>query len=279
VAGGDSGLFAPFEGTHVRTEPGRCQVCCLIVANWTLSAALHGLSFSPFTKTDLLAGLQTRLQLETQGKVLDITNRMRGSLQHKMGKSRWQRTACFRVQLCAMALLFLTGSTPIQPQSAPSVEYQVKAAFLSNFAKFVEWPADAFVSEKTPITLCVFRYDPFGSALDEVIRGKTINNRELTARRVNELPDLKSCQLVFVSDREDKALSEIFKSVNGASVLIVGESADFAERGGAVQFFLENNKLRFAVNVDAVQRARLQISSKLLALARIAHDSVHPRGK
>jgi hypothetical protein len=71
-----------------------------------------------------------------------------------------------------MALLLLTGSIPLQPQSAPSVEYQVKAAFLFNFAKFIEWPTDAFSNEKTPITLCVFRYDPFGSALDGVIRGK-----------------------------------------------------------------------------------------------------------
>jgi hypothetical protein len=177
-----------------------------------------------------------------------------------------------------MALLLLTGSIPLQPQSAPSVEYQVKAAFLFNFAKFIEWPTDAFSNEKTPITLCVFRYDPFGSALDEVIRGKTINNRELTARRINELPDLKSCHLVFVSEREDKLLSEIDKSLKGGSVLVVGESAEFAERGGAIQLFLEENKLRFAVNVDAVQRARLQVSSKLLALARVVHDGGHPKG-
>jgi hypothetical protein len=177
-----------------------------------------------------------------------------------------------------MALLLLTGSIPLQPQSAPSVEYQVKAAFLFNFAKFVEWPPDAFPSEQTPITLCVFRYDPFGSVLDEVIRGKTINNRELTARRTTELPELKGCHLIFVSAREDKVLSEIEKNVKGGSVLVVGESGDFAERGGAVQFFLEENKLRFAINVDAVQRARLQVSSKLLALARVVHEGGHPKG-
>jgi YfiR/HmsC-like len=209
---------------------------------------------------------------------LDFVNQLRESLRHKTGKSRRWRTARLRVQLCTMALLLLTGSIPLQPQSAPSVEYQVKAAFLFNFAKFIEWPTDAFSNEKTPITLCVFRYDPFGSALDEVIRGKTINNRELTARRINELPDLKSCHLVFVSEREDKLLSEIDKSLKGGSVLVVGESAEFAERGGAIQLFLEENKLRFAVNVDAVQRARLQVSSKLLALARVVHDGGHPKG-
>ena len=101
---------------------------------------------------------------------------------------------------------------------------------------------------------------PSGGGLDEVIRGKTINNRELAARRITELPDLRGCHLVFISDREDKLLGEIEQNVKGASVLIVGEGPEFAERGGSVQFFLEQNKLRFAINVDAVQRARLRIS-------------------
>ncbi len=164
------------------------------------------------------------------------------------------------------------------PESNPSVEYQVKAAFLFNFAKFVDWPPEAFQSGKAPITFCVFRQDPFGSVLDETIRGKTINNREVLARRINELPDLKSCQLVFVSSRESKLLFEILNSLKGASALVVGESEGFAERGGGVQFFLEDNKLRFAVNVDAVQRARLTVSAKLLALARIVHDQGNPKG-
>ena len=209
---------------------------------------------------------------------MNLANQLRKSLRHKIGKSRPQRTAGLRVQPCAVALLFLIFSVPLQPQSAPSVEYRVKAAFLFNFAKFIEWPSDAFPNERTPITLCVFRHDPFGSSLDEVIRGKTIDNRDLTARRINELPDLKGCHLIFVSGREDKLLSEIDKNVKGGSALIVGESADFLERGGAVQFFLEENKLRFAVNIDAVQRARLQVSSKLLTLAKIVHDAGHPRG-
>jgi YfiR/HmsC-like len=186
-----------------------------------------------------------------------------------------------RVQFYAMALaalLSLAHTTPTRAQASPSVEYQVKAAFLLNFAKFVEWPSDTFQSEKAPIILCVFRHDPFGSTLDEIIRGKTINNREVSARRINELPDLKACQMVFVSNGEDKRLSEVLNSLRGASALVVGEGENFAEHGGGIQFFLEDNKLRFAVNVDAVQKARLSVSSKLLALARIVHDSGHPEG-
>lgn len=210
--------------------------------------------------------------------VMNCKSRSRGSVRHSRWAGRWWRPARFPILVSAIAFLALAGATPIRPQGIPSIEYQVKAAFLFNFAKFVEWPPDVFASDKTPITLCVFRQDPFGSALDEIVRGKAINGRQLAARRVNELPELKGCQIVFVSEREDKLLPEILNSVKGANVLVAGESVNFAERGGAVQFFLENNKLRFAINVDAVQRTRLQVSSKLLALARIAHDAGHPEG-
>jgi hypothetical protein len=207
---------------------------------------------------------------------LDLLKRIRESRRQNWGASRVQRSLRICCRVFASSLLLLICPILIRAQSTVS-EYQVKAAFLLNFAKFIEWPADAFSGEKTPLTLCIFRYDPFGGTLDEMIHGKTINNRELAARRVNEPEDLKGCQVVFVSDREDKVLSEIQKNLKDNSVLVVGESAEFAERGGSVQFFLEGDKLRFAVNIDAVQRARLQVSSKLLALARIVHDNGHPK--
>jgi YfiR/HmsC-like len=212
---------------------------------------------------------------------LNHTNSFRGSLRQRGREIRSLRAAHCHIWLYAMALALLIAvacAIPIGAQGNPSVEYQVKAAFLYNFVKFVEWPPDAFQGEKSPITLCLFRYDPFGSALDEVIAGQTLNNRRLVVQRINKLPDLKPCQLVFVSDREDKHLPEILNSLEGASALVVGEGEDFAEHRGGIQFFLENKKLRFAVNVDAIQRARLRVSSKLLALARIVHDEGHPKG-
>jgi YfiR/HmsC-like len=186
-----------------------------------------------------------------------------------------------RVQFYATALaalLSLAYTTPTRAQASPTVEYQVKAAFLLNFAKFIEWPPDVFKNDTAPITFCVFGHDPFGSALDDILLGKTINKREILARRIKELPDLKACQLVFVSDTEDKQMSEIINSLKGSSALTVGESKDFAERGGEIQFYMEENKVRFSANVDAVQRARLIVSSRLLALARIVHDQGHPNG-
>src|ERR1035438_2190430 len=126
----------------------------------------------------------------------------------------------FRSPFCAMAfvgLLSLVVVIATRGQGNPPVEYQVKAAFLFNFAKFVEWPTDTFQGEETPITLCVFRQDPFGGARDEIIRGKVINYRAVVSRRINELSDLRSCQLVFISSVEDKHLSEVIGSLKGTS--------------------------------------------------------------
>src|SRR5260370_10642636 len=200
--------------------------------------------------------------MKRRTNALNYSVQVQRRLRQTTRESRCLRSGRSRIQACSVALLALAGAIPARPQAAPSVEYQVKAAFLFNFAKFVAWPQDAFQTEKTPITRCVFRHDPFGSALNEVIREKAINNRELLARRVNDLPELKTCQLVFVSGREEKQLPEILNSLKGASALVVGEGEDFAERGGAVQFFLENNKLRFAINVDAIQRAACYFRSE-----------------
>jgi hypothetical protein len=206
--------------------------------------------------------------------------RSRAHLRRRRLRGRPPYAAQRRAQLCGVVLvsfLCLVAAIPAWAQSPPSVEYQVKAAFLLNFVKFIEWPPEAFQNEKAPITLCVFGRDPFGNALEDIIRGRAVNNRAILARRINELGDLKSCQLVFVSAAEDKRLPEILNNLKDTSAIVVGEGEGFAERGGGIQFFLEGNRLRFAVNVDAVQRARLRVSSKLLALARIVHDEGRPK--
>ena len=169
-------------------------------------------------------------------------------------------------------LLLISHSASIRAQEAAPVEYQVKAAFLLNFARFIEWPADAFANDQSPILFCEFRQDPFQGALDQITQGKSIGSRTLAVRRVQNLPDLKTCQLVFVGSAQDKFLPGILDSLKATSALVVGESDNFAERGGGIQFYLDDNKVRFSVNVDATKRARLNVSSKLLSLARIAHD-------
>lgn len=188
---------------------------------------------------------------------LNHTNRLRTSLRQRIRRALSLQATHRRMQFCVFSLvclLFLAAATPSWAQASPSVEYQVKAAFLLNFARFVRWPSEAFQNDKSSIILCVFRHDPFGSGLDDVIRGRSISNREVLVRRINELADLKSCYLVFVSGLEDTHLPQILDGLKTESALVVGEAEGFAERGGGIQFFLENNRLRFAVNVDAVHR-------------------------
>jgi hypothetical protein len=147
-------------------------------------------------------------------------------------------------------------------------EYQVKAAFLFNFTKFVDWPSEAFSDANSPFVITVFGNDPISSSL-EAIKGKVVNNRKLTVRRVKETQDIGKSNVLFVSPSAKKELVHILAALQGQSVLTVGEDAAFTQSGGIINFVNEDNKVRFEVNVSAAERAGLKISSRLLALARV----------
>lgn len=159
------------------------------------------------------------------------------------------------------------------PVDSPS-EYQVKAAFLFNFAKFVEWPADAFASSQAPFVICVLGEDPFGPMLDATLAGKTMGTHPVLLRRIKEHSDARRCHIVFVSSSESRNFAAVVDSVRGFAVLLVGDTDGFAAAGGSIEFTLEGNHVRFLINPDAAQRAGLMLSSKLLMLARIVHDGV-----
>ena len=178
-----------------------------------------------------------------------------------------------------LAITLLTSGFSLlhaQSNSERAGEYQVKAAFLFNFAKFVEWPADALPNEHSPIVIGILGEDPFGHILDETVLGKNINGHELQIERAKSVQELKGCQIIFVSSSERKHFSEILKNLQGTDVLTVGETEGFAPGGGIIQLTLRDNRVRLTVNVEAAGRARLKISSRLLALAEITHDN--PRG-
>ena len=122
------------------------------------------------------------------------------------------------------------------------------------------------------MTICIYGDDPFGHAIDEIIAGKAINDHEIVVRRTRKLDDLRQCQIAFISASEAGHLTEIVDSLRGVSVLLVGDTSGFAERGGHIEFITEDNKVHFSINIDASERSRLKMSSKLLALAKIVHD-------
>jgi hypothetical protein len=161
------------------------------------------------------------------------------------------------------------AAAPIAAQAARPTEYQVKAAFLYNFAKFVEWPSGAFDGPSSPLVICIAGEDPFGNFLTGIVAGKTINGRRLIVERRSETADFRSCHIVFAGVAEKKRLPQILDSLKGAAVLTVGETDRFAQEGGIVDFYLDQDRVRFEINVAASTRCRLKISSKLLALARI----------
>ena len=173
-----------------------------------------------------------------------------------------------RVFLCVI----LFSSLLCHGQSSGVAEYDVKATFLYDFAKFVDWPANTTASNRSPFVLCIVGADPFGSALDRIVRGQRIDQHEIVIRRVRNSDDLTVCQIAFVSRAENKNLSGILDRLKGSSTLVVGDAQDFARRGGGIQLYLEDNAVHFSINVDSVQRSHLAISSNVLALATIVHD-------
>jgi hypothetical protein len=147
-------------------------------------------------------------------------------------------------------------------------EYQVKAAYLFNFLKFVEWPGDAFPDSLAPIVIGIVGDDPFGNALPEVVVGKTVQGRDLVIRGYRAGENMRGATILFISASEKKRLPQILASLHGSSVLTVADMDGFLDGGGMIQFLSENDRVRFAINVSAASQARLKISSKLLSLAR-----------
>jgi len=156
-----------------------------------------------------------------------------------------------------------------QAAEAGIEEYQVKAAFLFNFAKFVEWPAPAFRSTGAPIEICVLGPNPFGSSLEEAVEGKVVGNRKFAVVEVNDARQAGECQIVFVSAEGWTRSRAVLGDIKKCCVLTVGETEDFIAGGGMINLRLEAARVRVEINPDAAERARLRISSKLLSLAEI----------
>jgi hypothetical protein len=148
-------------------------------------------------------------------------------------------------------------------------EYEVKAFFLYNFTRYVEWPSQRFNSSDDPITICILGQNPFGRALQQAIHGKVVEGRTLVVRQISDIQPQCKCHILFVNASERKRFRSTAGAVRGTGVLTVGETEGFVNDGGLINFKVEDGKVRFEVNVEAVGQEQLRISSKLLSLARI----------
>ncbi len=166
------------------------------------------------------------------------------------------------------AFAFLTFSFFLAAQSSTSPEYRTKAHFLATFPNFIDWPDTAFASSQSSILLCVRGDFAFGTSLAELTRGVSVHGRSVEVRWVRKDEDLRSCHIVFVSHSEAKRYAKLLESLDGTSVLTVGETPDFLAAGGAVAFSVQSDALQFEVDLVHANKAHLRISSRLLALAR-----------
>jgi hypothetical protein len=166
----------------------------------------------------------------------------------------------------------LTATIPCRAD-APTREYLVKAAFIYNFTQFVRWPDSAFASGNSPFVIATVGNDPFNGSLDDELAGKSVGNHSINVRHFASVDEMSSCQLLFVPASQDSSLKDVFAKLNGAPVLTVGESDAFPAAGGEIRFFLEDNKMHFEINPDPIAAAGMQVSAKLMKLARIYKKS------
>ena len=185
-------------------------------------------------------------------------------------KPRRLRIRLLAVSVATLALLAAAAPLAAQTASAPAL----KAAFVYNFAKFTEWPAD--VAKTGPLTICVLGDLQIASELDGTVKGRTIDGREVVVSRAQS-DGLRACHVLYLSGLDAKRWQQIIDALKNAPVLTVSDAEHFAEAGGIAGLFVDDGKMRFAINVEAAKRARLQISSRLLSLAKLVEDEhVHP---
>lgn len=172
--------------------------------------------------------------------------------------------------LCA---LFLLAAPNLRAQQSTASEYEVKATYLYNFARFTEWPAKGEDVKDNSFAVCVLGHDPFGSVLDTILAGEAINGKHMVHRRISTVQDAANCRIVFISSSEESRLKETLAVLGGMSALTVSDIRDFSVRGGMIQFVLERDKVRFKVNLQTAGKAGLVLSSELLKVALNVRNS------
>lgn len=174
--------------------------------------------------------------------------------------------ACALAAVLVTAALLHTARTAVR--AAEVTEGDVKAAFVYNLAKFVQWPPEVLADDGA-LRLCILGRDPFGPAMSRVIDAAGPHDRKLVARRIGGIPTGHSCHILFISSSESERLGAILDQVRGNGVLTVGDTVGYAHRGVVINLIVVDEKVRFDVNIEAARQAGLKVSSKLLKLASI----------
>jgi len=180
---------------------------------------------------------------------------------------RSRESARIAVFLCLLVLV--VGAPRVAHAQSAADEYRIKSAFLFHFAQLVDWPPGALNGGDASLNLCIFDDEPRLADLRSTIDGKPIGGRVFHVVPLNATQELRGCNILFFSRDEARRQGAILKRLRGQPVLTVGESADFLPNGGMIRFHIEENKIRFDINLGASDASRLKISSQLLLLATV----------
>ena len=185
----------------------------------------------------------------------------------KRGKA-WSGSAAKRLH--ALGLLLVLLATPLQAAAQPS-EYELKAIFVYKLATYISWPPSA-ADARRPFVIAILGRDPFGRIIDDVVRGENVNGRRVLVKRVSRAEEALECDVLFVSSSEKSNVARILQEVRDAPVLTVADMDQFAQAGGMINLVNDQRRIRFEVNVSAIDRAGFKAASQLLALARIVDE-------
>lgn len=174
-----------------------------------------------------------------------------------------------------VAIGAVTGAAAsVSAETAELPEYQLKAAFIYNFAKFITWPSEAFASPDSPIIIAVLGEDPFGPTLQQTLQGKSVTGHPIQIVHIASGEPISACHILFVARSEKERLIGTLERVAGRPVLTVGDFDRFAHRGGMINLFIEGKAIRFEINANATERAGFKVSSKLGGLGVIVRGDV-----
>lgn len=171
--------------------------------------------------------------------------------------------------IAALVLAMLSAPAPARAIAADAPDIAVKAAFLYNFVKFAEWPA---LPAAAPIVVCIVGDDGIAAAVAETVRGQNIGGHALEVSRSRDSTAWRGCHLLFVGDREIKQFAAAKGGIKGQPVLTVSDGKGFARAGGVIELFIEDGRMRFAINLDVMEQTGVHLSSRLLGLAKVVRN-------
>jgi hypothetical protein len=179
--------------------------------------------------------------------------------------------------LLGFVLCFVCLIAPaLNAQQSSASEYEVKAAYLFNFGRFVEWSDKGTVTKDGAFEICVLGQDPFGTTLDTILAGTSLKGKSVAAKRISKAQEVNNCRILFISSSEDGRLKEILDALDKTNVLTVSDIPRFSQRGGIIEFVLEGTKVRFEINLASAEEAGLSLSSELLKVATNVRRNPHP---